>query len=56
MTTTNREFALTDAVFRKACEMAGVEPTKRQAIKFRHGKGRAYQIWSKANGSQVSQG
>lgn len=38
---TNAEFAL-DRLFRKACELAKVEPTKRQASKWRNRRGRAY--------------
>lgn len=38
---TNREFAKV-AHFQRACERAGVQPTKRQASKFRRGKGRAF--------------
>lgn len=38
---TNREYAETDK-FKAACKRAGVEPTPRQASKYRNGKGRAY--------------
>lgn len=38
----NREFAEKDWTFRDYCEKAGVKPTKRQASKFRMGKGLAY--------------
>jgi len=31
-----------NALFIKCCELAGVSPTKRQASKFRNGKGEAY--------------
>ena len=37
---TNREF-IKNGVFVKSCELAGVKATKRQASKFRAGKGRA---------------
>jgi hypothetical protein len=37
----NREFSLTNAVFIKACELAEVEPTQRQASRWRNGKGTA---------------
>ena len=40
--TTNAEFAKENATFRKACEAAGVEPTTRQASKYRNGQGIAY--------------
>jgi len=38
---TNAKFAQRDVVFQKACEIANVEPTQRQASKFRAGKGAA---------------
>lgn len=38
----NREFSQSDLIFKKACEEAGVKATKRQASKFRNGKGRAF--------------
>lgn len=37
----NRNFAQSP-LFRKACELAKTEPTKRQASKFRNKKGLAY--------------
>jgi hypothetical protein len=39
---TNREFAMADGLFRAACARAGVEPTRRQASKFRRHVGRAW--------------
>jgi hypothetical protein len=39
---TSREFAQTSPVFIRACEIAGVEPTKRQASKWHNKKGRAF--------------
>jgi hypothetical protein len=39
---TNREFSKTDEVFQRCCKEAGVEPTKRQASKYRAFKGRAF--------------
>ena len=42
---TNREFLATNAIVKRACEMAGVEPTRRQVSKFRNKKGIAYQTW-----------
>ena len=39
---THREFATADTAFRAACERASVEPTRRQASKFRNKRGRAY--------------
>ena len=38
---TNAQYSQTPA-FIQACERAGVKPTKRQAAKFRKGRGRAY--------------
>lgn len=40
---TNKEFAATDRKFRAACEAAGIEPTARQASKYRNNQGLAYQ-------------
>jgi len=39
---TNKKFSTDDSFFKKACEVAGVEPTTRQASKFRLEKGLAY--------------
>jgi len=38
---TNHEFAKTEK-FKEVCGNAGVEPTRRQASKYRNGKGKAY--------------
>ena len=38
----NRQFAEQDNGFRAKCERAGVEPTKRQASRFRNKKGAAF--------------
>ncbi len=38
---TNREMAQTDQEFRKACEAAGVYPSRLQFRKWRHGRGAA---------------
>ena len=38
---TNDEYARVNQEFRKACKEANVAPTKRQASKFRMGRGRA---------------
>jgi len=43
---TNREFAKDDVSFNTCCERAGLEPTKRQASKWRRGKGKAYSFLS----------
>lgn len=39
---TNKLFAKEDANFQRACDKAGVNPTARQASKFRNKKGAAY--------------
>ena len=39
---TNRMFAQTDTPFRAACRAAHIEPTRRQASKFRRGEGLAF--------------
>ena len=41
--TTHREFAQTNEQFQQACSLAGVQPTKRQAAKWRTGRGLAFQ-------------
>lgn len=48
---TSRQFAATDPLFRKCCELAGIQPTKRQASKFRseRGKGKARQFVAAAS-------
>jgi hypothetical protein len=38
----NAQYAQTSEMFRAACDEAGVQPTKRQASKFRRGIGAAY--------------
>jgi hypothetical protein len=38
----NKVFAAKDSAFRDACEKAGVQPTARQASKYRRGIGSAY--------------
>jgi len=39
---TNKDFAQKDSLFKTCCEAVGLEPTRRQASKFRNGKGKAY--------------
>ena len=39
---THKEFAKADDKFRKACEAANVEPTSRQAAKYRQKRGAAF--------------
>lgn len=41
MTPTNKQFCERDEVFKLSCELAKTKPTKRQASKFRMGKGSA---------------
>jgi hypothetical protein len=41
---TNTEFANSDYVFRKACALADVPPSPRQASKYRNGRGVAYKF------------
>ena len=38
---TNATFAKEDVVFKKACYLASIKPTNRQASKWRGGKGKA---------------
>lgn len=40
--TTNSDFAKNDVKFIQCCELAGVKPSKRQASKWRNGKGVAF--------------
>lgn len=40
-TVTNGEFSKQDKLFRTCCELAGIEPTKRQVSKYRRGFGKA---------------
>jgi hypothetical protein len=44
---TNRQFAKENEIFKQSCQEAKVEPTKRQASKFRRNLGKAF----KAKGS-----
>lgn len=44
---TNREFCKKDQVFQLSCAIAKTKPTKRQASKFRMGKGSA-RPWAKS--------
>jgi len=43
----NREYAEKTKAFREACSEAQIEPTIRQASKWRNGKGKAF-AWLKA--------
>lgn len=41
---TNKAFASQIKSFNTACQKAGIEPTKRQAAKWRNRKGKAYSV------------
>jgi hypothetical protein len=43
---TNYEYSTRDFDFKQACSKAGIEPTKRQASKYRRGKGKAIKFVS----------
>jgi len=45
---TNRNWAKENKPFKKACEIAGIPPTARQASKFKRGIGSAYRHHKKA--------
>lgn len=45
---TNRRVAAESPIFRRACALANVEPTKRQASKWRNKRGRAYEMRNEA--------
>ena len=44
MTESNQKFMDRDLTFRRHCRDCGLEPTRRQASKYRRGKGAAYRI------------
>lgn len=48
MRLTNYQFSKKDRVFLKACKLAKVEPTVRQASKFRMGKGLSSTVRARA--------
>ena len=45
---TNHEFSKKDATFKKACELAEIPATGRQASKFRRKRGKAYDFLDEA--------
>lgn len=45
---TNTQYAKTVKIFKVACELAGVDPTPRQASKFQNKKGAAYAFKNQA--------
>jgi len=49
MRPTNTMFAKDDKIFQEACKMAGIEPTPRQASKWRNGKGFARRFKGQIN-------
>jgi hypothetical protein len=51
---TNRYFAENNKDFRKACKLAGVEPTTRQASKWRRKQGSAWSAWLKKKHNKIS--
>ena len=48
----NAEFAKTDKTFINACEQAGIDPSSRQAGKYRRGEGIAYRVASRRANAQ----
>jgi hypothetical protein len=48
MNETNAMFSRDDVIFKKACELAHIEATKRQASKYRRKIGSAYKMKSAA--------
>ena len=46
-TPSNHEYSKVNEAFRTACMVAGVEPSARQASKFRNNKGKAYEALRK---------
>jgi hypothetical protein len=44
----HREFAKSDELFKRACQLADTKPTKRQAAKWRRGAGKARQFMRQA--------
>jgi len=49
MRPTNTMFAKDDKIFREACKIAVIEPTPRQASKWRNGKGLARKFKGQVN-------
>lgn len=45
---TNKQFSQQDKVFQRACELAGIPVTARQASKYRAGKGKALRFKAQA--------
>ena len=45
---TNKQICKTSELFRKACELAGIEPTPRQASRFLNHNGKAYKFYNAA--------
>lgn len=53
---TNREAAQTDSTFLKACEVAGVMPTRQKYRKFKFRRGEVYDAWMAYLDSRRSKG
>lgn len=53
---TNREAAQTDSTFLKACEIAGVEPSRQKYRKFKFRRGQVYEDWMRWLDSNRSNG
>jgi len=49
MRPTNAMFAKDDKIFQEACKLAVIEPTERQASKWRNGKGLARKFKGQVN-------
>lgn len=41
---TNKQFADGNILFKKCCDIAGIPPTRREASRFRNGKGLAFKF------------
>jgi len=54
MEMTNKEFSKSVAVFQRACDLAKVEPTTRQASKYRMQKGSAFAFRQEAQEIQAN--
>jgi len=52
---TNKEFAKASVLFLKACELAGIEPTTRQASRFLNHNGKAYKFYNEAKKALTKQ-
>lgn len=46
---THKQFSQSDVVFKRACELANLPNTPRQASKYRAGRGRAFKFRAQAS-------